>query len=129
MKILLLGDIVGPAGMEAVMSKLPSLIDRMNLNFVVANGENAADPGVGITENRIYARILGYDEFGVWMKHPKFRIPKPNVKSKRKKQSFQNVEASILIPWGFIASIVHFPNVEGFDFPNPFEKNIGFEKE
>ena len=50
MKILLLGDIVGPAGMEAVMSKLPSLIDRMNLNFVVANGENAADPGVGITE-------------------------------------------------------------------------------
>ena len=85
--------------------------------------------GVGITENQIYARILGYDEFGVWMKHPKFRIPKPNVKSKRKKQSFQNVEASILIPWGFIASIVHFPNVEGFDFPNPFEKNIGFEKE
>ena len=63
------------------------------------------------------------------MKHPKFRIPKPNAKSKRKKQSFQNVEASILIPWGFIASIVHFPNVEGFDFPNPFEKNIGFEKE
>ena len=85
--------------------------------------------GVGITENRIYARILGYDEFGIWMKHPKFRIPKPNAKSKRKKQSFQSVEASILIPWGFIASVVHFPNVEGFDFSNPFVKNIGFEEE
>ena len=85
--------------------------------------------GLGIKEGRIYAHIIGYDEFGIWMKHPKFRIPKPNAKSKRKKQSFRNVEASILIPWGFIASIVHFSNVEGFDFPNPFEKHIGFESE
>jgi len=37
------------------------------------------------------------------------------------------VAASILIPWGFIVSIVHFPGVEGFDFPSPFEKQIGFE--
>ena len=85
--------------------------------------------GVGITENRIYARILGYDEFGVWMKHPKFRIPKADINSTPKKPAYQNVTASILIPWGFIASVVHFPNVEGFDFPNPFEKHIGFESE
>jgi len=32
-----------------------------------------------------------------------------------------------LIPWGFISSVVHFPGAEGFDFPNPFDNEIGFE--
>jgi hypothetical protein len=47
----------------------------------------------------------------------------------KKDKSIQekNVEASILIPWGFIASVVHFPGVEGFDFPDPFDTEIGFE--
>ena len=35
----------------------------------------------------------------------------------------------MLIPWGFIASIVHFPDVEGFDFPDPFQSSIGFDPE
>ena len=30
---------------------------------------------------------------------------------------------------GFIASIVHFPDVEGFDFPDPFQSSIGFDPE
>ncbi|SUZ59098.1 uncharacterized protein METZ01_LOCUS11952 [marine metagenome] len=85
--------------------------------------------GLGINEGKIYAHITGYDEFGIWMKHPKFRIPKADINSTPKKPAYQNVTASILIPWGFIASVVHFPNVEGFDFPNPFEKHIGFESE
>ena len=37
------------------------------------------------------------------------------------------LESSILIPWGFISSVVHFPEAEGFDFPNPFETKIGFK--
>ena len=37
-----------------------------------------------------------------------------------------NVEASILIPWGFIVSIAHFPGADGFDFPSPFDSDIGF---
>ena len=36
------------------------------------------------------------------------------------------IDASILIPWGYIASIVHFPGEEGFDFPDPFATNLGF---
>lgn len=49
MKILFLGDIVGRAAREAVLDELPSLRRDMNLDFVVANGENAAG-GFGITE-------------------------------------------------------------------------------
>ena len=50
MKILFLGDIVGPAGCIAVKKFLPKIIKDKQINFVVANGENAADEGMGITE-------------------------------------------------------------------------------
>ena len=41
---------MGPSGREAVIKKLPSLIKEKKLDFVILNGENAADPGVGITK-------------------------------------------------------------------------------
>jgi len=50
MNILILGDIMGPSGREAIIKKLPNLIKKKNLDFVIVNGENAADPGVGITK-------------------------------------------------------------------------------
>ena len=50
MNILILGDIVGPAGREMLIKKLPSLIIKKKLDFVVINGENAADSGLGITK-------------------------------------------------------------------------------
>ena len=50
MNILILGDIVGPSGREALIKKLPSLIKKKKLDFVIVNGENAADSGVGITK-------------------------------------------------------------------------------
>ena len=50
MNILILGDIVGPSGREALITKLPNLIKKKKIDFVIINGENAADPGVGITK-------------------------------------------------------------------------------
>ena len=50
MNILLLGDIVGPSGRRAISEKLPELIEKKKIDFVIANGENAADSGVGITK-------------------------------------------------------------------------------
>jgi len=50
MNILILGDIMGPSGREAIIKKLPNLIKKKKLDFVIINGENAADPGVGITK-------------------------------------------------------------------------------
>ena len=46
--------------------------------------------------------------------------------SKMVNQMEKSIDASILIPWGYIASIVHFPGEEGFDFPDPFATNLGF---
>ena len=49
MRILFLGDVVGRAGRNAVIERLPMLRERYRLDFVVVNGENAAG-GFGITE-------------------------------------------------------------------------------
>ena len=50
MRILFLGDVVGKSGCLAVNENLPVLIKNKKIDFVIINGENAADQGVGITE-------------------------------------------------------------------------------
>jgi len=57
MRFLFLGDMVGRTGRNAVFSKLPGLIADLRLDFIVVNGENAAN-GHGITE-KIYLETLG----------------------------------------------------------------------
>ncbi len=49
MKLLFCGDIVGRPGRDVVLGQLPGLRQALDLDFVVANGENAAG-GFGITE-------------------------------------------------------------------------------
>ena len=61
MKILFLGDIVGPSGCTAIKKHLKEIIEENNISFVIANGENSADNGVGITKN-ILSDLL---DFGV----------------------------------------------------------------
>lgn len=48
MRLLYLGDIVGRSGRDAVVERLPEIRRRLELDFVVVNGENAAH-GFGIT--------------------------------------------------------------------------------
>ena len=50
MKIFFLGDIVGRAGMLAVTKNLKGILEKEKIDFVIVNGENATDQGVGITE-------------------------------------------------------------------------------
>ncbi len=49
MNFLFLGDIMGRAGRNIVVEKLPEIIKKYQINFVIANGENSAG-GYGITE-------------------------------------------------------------------------------
>ena len=51
MRILFLGDIVGQSGCNAIKKNLKKITLDKRIDFVVVNGENAADEGVGITEN------------------------------------------------------------------------------
>ncbi|MGB9802875.1 TIGR00282 family metallophosphoesterase [Desulfofundulus sp.] len=48
MRLLFIGDIVGRPGRRALKENLPGLLQELDIDFVVANGENAAG-GNGIT--------------------------------------------------------------------------------
>jgi len=50
MRIFFLGDIVGKSGCLSIKQNLQSIIKEKQIDFVIVNGENAADEGLGITE-------------------------------------------------------------------------------
>ena len=58
MNVLFIGDIVGASGREIVKNRLPELKERLQVDLVVANGENSAH-GKGITR-KIYHQLLSY---------------------------------------------------------------------
>ena len=50
MKILVLGDVMGAPGRNAVKKNLSKIIKENEIDFSIINGENAADDGKGITK-------------------------------------------------------------------------------
>ena len=52
MRILAVGDIVGKVGLETLKEKLPTIVKENYIDFVIVNGENAAD-GFGLTEKML----------------------------------------------------------------------------
>ena len=108
------------------MDKLPMKIDNVldDIVLIVLDGHEPLKE-LGVDQNKIYVRVVGYDEYGMWVDRPSFKIP---IIKNGNLQSEKDVAASMLIPWWFIASIVHFPDVEGFDFPN-LNTSIGFDPE
>ncbi len=49
-RLLFVGDVVGPAGCSAVLDLVPELREQLGLDAVVANAENSAPSGRGITK-------------------------------------------------------------------------------
>lgn len=103
------------------MMKIEEIVDDIVL-LVLSEHDPLKE--LGIDQNKLFAKVVGYDENGVWIENPDFQLPDP---SKKNTKAYKSVTVSILIPWAYLSSIVHFPNVEGFDFPSPFDSNIGFE--
>ena len=58
MRILFLGDVFGRSGRKAVLSGIPALRQRLGLDLVVVNSENATQ-GRGITMNHARALLSG----------------------------------------------------------------------
>jgi len=50
MRVLFIGDIFGSPGREKIKKDLPGIIEKENIFFTIAQGENLAG-GIGITEN------------------------------------------------------------------------------
>ena len=50
MRILFLGDVVGSSGCSKLVEDLPSQKKQRKIDFVIVNGENADESGVGLTQ-------------------------------------------------------------------------------
>ena len=50
MRILFLGDVVGNSGCSKIKKDLLNQIKLNKIDFVIVNGENAAEAGVGLTK-------------------------------------------------------------------------------
>ena len=86
---------------------------------------------IGIVTRAPYLKVVGMDDLGLWVEHPQYVIVKANDPNGRPLPEDQQVrtklDANFLLRWEKITTVVHFPNREGFDFPNPMDdKPIGF---
>ena len=50
MKILFLGDVVGISGCNKLIDSLPIQIKQNKIDFVIVNGENADESGLGLNK-------------------------------------------------------------------------------
>ncbi|MEE9161379.1 MAG: hypothetical protein V3U35_00270, partial [Candidatus Neomarinimicrobiota bacterium] len=111
---------------QGVMSLSDIVVDVVQILLK----ETAELADLGFEKTSLFLQVVGVDEFGVWAAHPNYVVVKVNdAEGKplpRKKQVKERVDANFLIRWEQIGSIVHFPDREGFDYPSPFEKHIGF---
>ena len=86
---------------------------------------------IGVTSAAPYLKVIGMDDLGLLVEHPQYVLVKTNDANGRPMPEDQwvttRLEANFLLRWDKIATLVHFPNWEGFDFPNPLDgKPIGF---
>ena len=97
------------------------------INDVVLKTPEILEP-VGITQEKFFTNVLGYDETDLWVQFPDFELPVRVGEDSNLwiPESMQKANASAMVPWGAIGTVMHFPNVEGYDKPSPFNRDIGF---
>ena len=79
----------------------------------------------------LHVKVRGYDKMGIWIAHPGLILVKTEDKDGKailpKNQVQENIDASILITWDNVLSIMHYPNREGYDQPSPWKREFGFK--
>ncbi len=85
---------------------------------------------IGITEKSGNYLVNGFDQFGIWLSHPGLFLVTDTDESGKPippaKQHRERIEANFLATWDNIITMMHYPDREGYDFPNEFNKNFGF---
>ena len=112
------------------------MVEPMEMGHVVGDVVQIllSEPGslkqLGFETQELVVQVVGIDEFGIWAAHPQYLVVRVNDREGRplppEKQEHKRIDAHFLIRWEQIATIVHFPDRKGFDFPDPREKHIGF---
>ncbi|HUX08480.1 MAG TPA: hypothetical protein VMX35_14355 [Acidobacteriota bacterium] len=85
----------------------------------------------GIKEAQFYARVVGVDNFGVWIENPKWEFVRVRDDAGEiippEKRKMEVHRTHVLLFWGTIVSIMTCPGREGFDVHEA--KEIGVKDE
>ena len=88
---------------------------------------------LGVTESSGHYSLKGYDQMGLWLEHPGIVIIRVEDESGNPlpvaEQSKENIAANFVVTWDNVNTIMCYPEREGFDLPNKFNKNFGFRFE
>ena len=88
---------------------------------------------IGITKPSGHFLLKGYDQMGIWLEHPGIVILCSEDKNGNplpaSKHTKENIAADFIVTWDNVNTIMHYPEREGFDLPNEFNKNFGFRFE
>ena len=109
------------------MVNLDNIIgDIVFISFV--NIERLVD--IGIKEPSGHFLLTGYDQMGLWLKHPGITIIYTEDKSGKpisiSKQTKEEIAADFIVTWDNVNTVMHYPERKGFDFPSEFNKIFGF---
>ena len=85
---------------------------------------------IGISEPSGHFLLKGYDQMGIWLEHPGIVIIRTEDTTGNplpvSEHTKENIAADFIVRWDNVNTIMHYPEREGFDFPNEFNKNFGF---
>ena len=88
---------------------------------------------IGITQSSGHFLLKGYDQMGIWLEHPGIVINRSEDASGNllpvSKHTKENIAANFIVTWDNVNTLMHYPERQGFDFPNEFNKNFGFRFE
>jgi hypothetical protein len=86
---------------------------------------------IGIVSPSGHYLVKGYDHLGLWLQHPGVFIKKTKDENGNPIpldiQKANQIDGVFLVMWGFINTIMHYPDRDGYDFPSEFNKDIGFK--
>jgi hypothetical protein len=93
--------------------------DAVNKTVMLMIFNHEGLEAAGIKEKKFYAKIVGRDSIGLWIENPKLETTR--LRDDRgnlippKLRHIEEYMAHVLIPWGNIRSVVHFPTRQGID--------------
>ena len=104
--------------------------EAMNKTVMLMVFQNEGLDGADIKEKKFYAKLVGRDSIGLWIENPKMETTRVRDENGSlippEKRHHEEHLAYVMIPWGNVRSVVHFPAREGFDtFEDEETKAIG----
>ncbi len=93
--------------------------DTINRMVMVMIFHHEGLEAAGIKERKFYAKVVGRDSIGLWIENPKLETTRVRYDNgiliPPDQRQHEEHLAYVLIPWGNIRSVAHFPGREDFD--------------